>query len=38
MHMGLESSRCLYLGERVVYMGVKGVLLGEESVHYVKRV
>ena len=25
-------------GERVVYMGVKRVLLGEEADHYVKRV
>ena len=38
MYMGLERSQCLYIGERVVYMGVKRVLLGEETVHHVKRV
>ena len=38
MYMGLERSQCLYIGERVVYMGVKRVLLGEEAVHYVERV
>ena len=38
MYMGLERSQCLYMGERVVYMGVKRGLLGEELVHYVKRV
>ena len=38
MNMGLQRSRCLYIGGRVVYMGVKGSLLGEEPVHYVKRV
>ena len=38
MYMGLERSQCLYIGERVVYMGVKRGFLGEEPVHYVKRV
>ena len=38
MYMGLERSQCLYIGERVVYMGVKRVLLGEEADHHVKRV
>ena len=38
MYMGLERSQCLYIGERVVYMGAKRVLLGEEAVHHVKRV
>ena len=38
MYMGLERSQCLYIGERVVYMGVKRGLLGEELVHHVKRV
>ena len=38
MYMGLERSQCRYIGERVVYMGVKRVLLGEETVHHVKRV
>ena len=38
MYMGLERSQCLYIGERDVYMGVKRGLLGEELVHYVKRV
>ena len=38
MYMGLERSQCLYIGERVVYMGVERGLLGEEPVHYVKRV
>ena len=38
MYMGLERSQCLYIGERVVYMGVKRVLLGEETVHNVTRV
>ena len=38
MHMGLERSQCLYIGDRVGYMGVKRGLLGEELVHYVKRV
>ena len=38
MYMGLERSQCLYMGARVVYMGVKRGLLGEELVHHVKRV
>ena len=38
MYMGLERSQCLYIGERVVCMGVKRGLLGEELVHHVKRV
>ena len=38
MYMGLERSQCLYIGERVVYMGVTWVLLGEEADHHVKRV
>ena len=38
MYMGLERLQCFYIGERVVYMGVKRVLLGEEAVHHVKRV
>ena len=38
MYMGFERSQCLYIGERVVYMGVERRLLGEELVHYVKRV
>ena len=38
MYMGLERSQCRHTGERVVYMGVKRGLLGEELVHYVKRV
>ena len=38
MYMGLERSQCLYIGERVVYMGVKRGLLGEELVHHVKTV
>ena len=38
MYMGLERSQCLYIGERVVYMGVTRVLLGEETVHHVKTV
>ena len=38
MYMGIQRSQCLYIGERVVYMGVKRVLLGEETVHHVKRV
>ena len=36
--MGLERLQCFYIGERVVYMGVKRVLLGEEADHHVKRV
>ena len=38
MYMGLERSQCLYIGERVVYVGVTRVLLGEEADPYVKRV
>ena len=38
MYMGLERSQCLYIGERVVYMGVMRVLVGQEAVHHVKRV
>ena len=38
VYMGLERSQCLYIGERVVYMGVTWVLLGEEADHHVKRV
>ena len=38
MYMGLERLQCFYIGERVVYMGVKRGLLGEELVHHVKRV
>ena len=38
MYMVLERSQCLYIGERIVYMGVKRGLLGEEAVHHVKRV
>ena len=38
MYMGFQRSQCLYIGERVVYMGATRVLLGEEAVHYVKRV
>ena len=38
MYMGFQSSQCLYIGERVVYMGVKSALLGEEAVQHVKRV
>ena len=29
MYMGLERSQCLYIGERVVYMGVKRFYLGK---------
>ena len=36
--MGFQTSQCLYIGERVVYMGVTKVLLGEEADHHVKRV
>ena len=38
MYMGLERSQCRHTGERVVYMGVKRGLLGEEAVHHVKKV
>ena len=37
MYMGLDRSQCLYIGERVVYMGVTWVLLGQKAVHHVKR-
>ena len=38
MYMGFQSSQCLYIGGMVVYMGVKGVLLGEDAFQHVKRV
>ena len=38
MYMGIQRSQCLYIGERVVYMGVTWVLLGEEADHHVKKV
>ena len=38
MYMGFQSSQCLYIGGRVVYMGVKSVLLGEDVFQHVKGV